>query len=262
MGSAAPYIVQDKKPILSEGKSSISLRVISEQEAKRIAEGEGRKRGGWVSPIRDKSDVLRVSNYLYEKAENAKRADSKRAAWRNWLMFNIGINVGLRVSDLCMLRWRFFFEDDMKTFAPISRKHEQKTGKMKNICVNDSVKNAITTYIEKTGVVPVASDFLFLKSKMNPDGTFDHIGDDAVADMVKDFTKNCGLHGNYCTHSIRKTYAYHKYMMLYNSGDPMALVKVQTDLNHRNSAVTATYLGLTAEDNIADSEKLADYWED
>lgn len=214
----------------------------------------------WVDPIREKDKVLECAQYLLDKTLSAKRADTQRACARNLLLFIIGINVGLRVSDLIKLKWSNIFMPDMHTFVEAKNKGEQKTGKMKIICPNEPIKKVINDYLLFTGIVPEAKDYIFLSGRRSSDGTFHHITDAAVEKMMKNISLSCGLPGNYNTHSLRKTYAYHKYMMYVRKGDPMALIKVQKDLNHRNTSDTARYLGITRDEQINSSMELGDYW--
>lgn len=211
----------------------------------------------WVSPIKDRNDVARCIFHLRTKIECAYRKDTILAAWRNWLLFIIGINVGLRVSDLTNLKWEHIFEPDMKTFVDIRNKREKKTGKMKDIAPNSIMGNAILKYLEETGIQPKYNDFVFLNAR-----TGEPIKRDAVDKMIKALAEELDLKGNYNTHSLRKTYAWQKYITYVNNGDPDALVKVQKDLNHANSLDTATYLGITREEKIRSSYALGDMYED
>lgn len=214
----------------------------------------------WVHPIREKSDVKKCINYLYEKALSATRLDTQRAAYRDWFLFVVGINVGLRVSDLTQLKWDNIFESDMKTFVNGRNKEEQKTGKMKLICPNEYMKKVVKEYLYFSDVKPKANEYVFLSGRKNKNGEYTVITDATIEKMIKEVTTFCGIKGNYNTHSLRKTYAYHKYMMYVNNGDPLALVKVQKDLNHRNSSDTARYLGITRDEQIKSSMELGEYW--
>lgn len=215
----------------------------------------------WVHPIREKSDVKKCIDYLHEKALSATRLDTQRAAYRDWFLFVVGINVGLRVSDLTKLKWDNIFESDMKTFVDGRNKEEQKTGKMKLICPNEYMKKVVKEYLYFSDVEPGAGGYVFLSGRKNKDGEYPSISDAAVEKMIKEVTGACGIDGNYNTHSLRKTYAFHKYMMYVKNNDPLALVKVQKDLNHRNSSDTARYLGITRDEQIKSSMELGEYWD-
>ena len=207
-----------------------------------------------VDPIKDRETVARVSKYLLDKAKMAKRHDTMVAGYRNWLTFVVGINVGLRVSDLVNLKWFHFFEEDMITFVGGHNKKEQKTGKMKDICPNSCIKRAIIEYLDVVDIKPKYNDYVFISSR-----TGKQITDATVESFIKDFSKHLNLKGNYGTHTLRKTYAYLKYMSYVEHGDPLALVKVQKDLNHRNNSQTADYLGITREEKVKSSMELGDY---
>ena len=215
----------------------------------------------WVHPIRDKEDIKRILGYLHEQSGNTTRTDTMMAAYRNELLFAIGINVGLRVSDLITLKWENIFEDDMKTFRDASNKTEKKTGKSKDICPNRCMQKYIMEYLSNTSVEPKKGQYVFIGSRKDSDGNFKSITDATVEKMMKDIQENCKLGFRINTHSLRKTFAYHKFMMYVERNDPMALVKVQKDLNHRNSSDTARYLGITREESIKSSMELGDYWD-
>ena len=149
----------------------------------------------------------------------------------------------------------------MKTFREASTKIEQKTGKSKNICPNKCMQKYVLEYLKNTGIKPKEGEYVFIGSRKDKDGKYQHIQDGIVEKMMKDCTKAVGLTENYNTHSLRKTFAYHKFMMYVEHNDPMALVKVQKDLNHRNSSDTARYLGITREESIKSSMELGDYWD-
>ena len=236
-----------------EGKSSDDLpKLKKDGTIKRTPNNNKEERR--VDPIKDRETVARVSKYLLDKAKMAKRHDTMVAGYRNWLTFVVGINVGLRVSDLVNLKWSHFFEEDMITFVGGRNKKEQKTGKMKDICPNSCIKRAIIEYLDVVYIKPKYKDYVFVSSR-----TGKQITDATVESFIKDFSKHLNLKGNYGTHTLRKTYAYLKYMSYIEHGDPLALVKVQKDLNHVNSSQTADYLGITREEKIKSSMELGDY---
>lgn len=254
---------------VEERNNVISLEVVKKEKKEVKLKKDGtekqtpnnNKEDRWVHPIRNKEDIKKILEYLHEQTGNTTRIDTMMAAYRNELLFVIGINVGLRVSDLITLKWENIFEDDMKTFKDASNKTEQKTGKGKNICPNSCMKKYILEYLNNTGIEPKEGEYVFVSSRKGKDGKYQHIQAGVVEKMMKDCTKAIGLTENYNTHTLRKTYAYHKFMMYVEHNDPMALVKVQKDLNHRNSSDTARYLGITREESIKSSMELGDYWD-
>lgn len=252
-----------------ENNNIVSLEVVRKEKEqpklkkdgteKKVPNNNSEER--WVHPIRNKEDIKRILEYLHEQAGKTTRTDTMMSAYRNELLFAIGINVGLRVSDLITLKWENIFEEDMNTFRDASRKKEQKTGKTKDICPNKCMQKYITDYIKITGVEPKRGEYIFISSRKDANGNCKPITDATVEKMMKDIQINCNLGYNVNTHSLRKSYAWHKYMMYVENKDPLALVKVQKDLNHRNSSDTARYLGIDRDEKIRSSMELGDYWD-
>ena len=210
----------------------------------------------WVDPIRDKKDIARCIEYLTNKVKFAHKRNEKFTSKRNLMMFVIGINIGLRVSDLSALKWSNFFEKDMKTFVDARNKKEKKTGKKKLVIPNESIQSIITWYLKETGIEPKYDEYIFISYS-----TGKRITRQPVEDMMKDLQHHLKLKGSYNTHSLRKTNAYQKYMMLMEAGDPLALPKIQQSLNHRNTSETLRYLGLTRNDMIAEQFDLDEWWD-
>lgn len=209
----------------------------------------------WADPIRDKEDVQKCIDYLRNRAVFTCRKDTKFAAVRNYALFIVGINVGLRMSDLLKLRWKDIFMSDMKTFVESKGTKEKKTGKIKEFIPNKAIIQAISFYLKETGINPEPENYVFIASK----GKSKQLNNETVSKFVKHMTKTCGIQGDYCARSVRKTYAYQLYLSLLDRGEEFALVAVQKALNHSNSAITAQYLGLTRQKLMEDTQKLADY---
>ena len=83
-----------------------------------------------VEPIRDK-----------EKIETVKRI-LKANRIRDYLLFLMGINVGLRISDILKLK---VGQVKQKNYISIK---EQKTGKYKKFPITDSFKSVLEEYIQ------------------------------------------------------------------------------------------------------------------
>ena len=57
--------------------------------------------------------------------------------------------------------------------------------------------------------------------------------------IIKTLTKDLGIKGNFGTHTLRKTMAYHRYI------NKVPLETLQKLLNHSSSAITLRYIGIT-----------------
>lgn len=85
-----------------------------------------------VEPIRDKKQIRAMKKYLKEKNI------------RDYLLFTLGINSGLRISDLLKLTIEDVTQDRI-----IIR--EQKTGKSKDFPLSATCRQAIDDYLKETG---------------------------------------------------------------------------------------------------------------
>ena len=107
-----------------------------------------------AEPIKSMEDIMRISEYLIS-----------RERWRDNMLFIVGINFGLRASDLRLLRFSNLINDNLtfKDSFPILEKKTKNTRKhRRNRCVtiNTAVVEAVTLYLEHTPGVSL-SDYLF-----------------------------------------------------------------------------------------------------
>lgn len=77
------------------------------------------------------------------------------------------------------------------------------------------------------------NDYLFKSRKGG------HIGVRPLHHIIKSTLRELGIKGNYGTHSLRKTMAYHRYK------NNVPLETIQKMLNHSSSAITLRYIGIT-----------------
>lgn len=246
--------------ILDMQGNRINFDVISGKEVKLTKAGNIKRTPNnntedrWVDPIRDMADIRKVKLYLQSKVDAAAGSRYEKNYARNKMLFICAINWGLRVSDLLSITWDYVFEDDMKTFRVHKGKIEKKTGKKRQLYFNNNVQNAIMEYITKYNVQIEPNGYVFESDKKDKYGNKKPITDTAAGNIIKEACKECGIAGDYYTHSYRKTFAYQLYMALENKHDPLALPKVQKFLNHRNQSDTLRYLGLNykAEKEMSD----------
>lgn len=135
-----------------------------------------------VQPIANLDDIKSIKNRLSSNP-------------LNHALFVVGINVGLRASDLLNLKvWQV---KDLKPDDDIEIV-EKKTGKLRRITFNKSTINAIQQLLSSKPYDDM--DYLFKGQR----GVITVKGLNA---KVKAWTK--GLRGNYGTHSLRKSWGYH-----------------------------------------------------
>ncbi len=172
-----------------------------------------------VEPIKNTRDINKIKQYLYGK-ENK----------RDYCIFVVGINVGLRAGDLLSLKTNDV-TDGNTIFDTVTIK-EQKTGKTRNFALNKNAKEAIQLYINSLADYNF-NDYLFKSRKGG------HLGVRPLHHIIKTLTKDLGIKGNFGTHTLRKTMAYHRYI------NNVPLETLQKLLNHSSSAITLRYIGIT-----------------
>lgn len=192
-----------------------------------------------AEPIKSMDDIIRISQFLIGQ---------KR--YRDNMLFIVGINFGLRVSDLRTLRFSDLINDDC-TFRdrfPILEKKTRNTRRHKlnrYITINTAVVEAITLYLENTRDVRL-SDYLFRSQSNNGSNENKPISKQAVDLILKGIAKDLGLGNRMATHSLRKTFAYHQMVM--SGNDPRKLLLLQKMFGHSTAAQTLDYIGITSEE--------------
>lgn len=192
-----------------------------------------------AEPIKSMDDIIRISQYLI----NNKR-------YRDNMLFIVGINFGLRVSDLRTLRFSQLINDNC-TFRDrfsILEKKTRNTRKHKRnryITINTAVVEAVTLYLEHTPDVRL-NDYMFRSQSHNGSNKNNPISKQAVDLMLKGIAKDLGLGNRMATHSLRKTFAYHQMVM--SGNDPRKLLLLQKIFGHSSAAQTLDYIGITSEE--------------
>lgn len=155
-------------------------------------------------------------------------------AGRDLLLFTVGINVGLRISDLLSLK-----VDDLRGKDDVTIT-EGKTRKKRTFSLNDSVKEAVAALIPESAS---AEDYVFPSRK--GDGP---IGRVQAYRILNAAIERAGLETVYTSfgaHSLRKTFGY----FAYEAGADLALL--MRVLNHSSQRETLRYIGIEAEE-VAD----------
>ena len=180
----------------------------------------------YVEPIRDKKQLENMKRYLKDRK------------LRDWLLFVLGINSGLRISDLLALT-----VEDVKGKDRISIR-EKKTGKAKDFPLSDSCKKAICEYFKATNLT---SGVLFPSRKAGGSDKTGAISRQQAYDIINDAAEAVGIITKdnpvkIGTHTLRKTFGY----WAYQSG--VDISRIQKLLNHSAPSVTLAYIGITKDE--------------
>lgn len=192
-----------------------------------------------VYPFVSEEEIKAMLDVFNKHIEQAANENQRMIAARNKMLFLIGINLGVRASDLCGLKYSFFMNEDgtFKDSYSLKPKKTRKTGKFVKLYFNDTVKKAITNYLAE---YPMESldDYLFKSREGNG-----YIEPKSLWKIIVNTAKEAGLKNNYGTHSLRKTFGRFVY---HNAQDKNnALVILQVIFNHTSPATTSKYIGLT-----------------
>lgn len=187
-------------------------------------------------PIKDIEDIQRISDYLINEGK-----------YRDNMLFILGINFGLRISDLITLTFSHLIDEDFtfKTTFPLLEQKTSTTRKVKKnryITINDAVVEAVTLYLQHTPNVRL-SDYLFTSNSNRNKYARTHITRCTADNIVKSMCKAVGITSKVSTHTLRKTFAYHH--MLQSNNDPRTLLLLQKMFGHSSATQTLQYIGIT-----------------
>lgn len=189
-------------------------------------------------PIKSTEDIARISSYLIEHER-----------YRDNMLFIVGINFGLRVSDLIQLRFNQLIDDDFsfRTTFPVLEKKTRNTRKVQRnryITINEAVMEAVELYLKHT---PRKLDDYMFRSESNRGGNENKpISRMSVDRMLKEVCQTLGIKAKVATHTLRKTFGYHQMVM--SGNDPRKLLLLQKIFGHSSSMQTLEYIGITQEE--------------
>jgi integrase len=179
----------------------------------------------FVQPIRDKKKIDTIKKVLL--ANNV----------RDYCLFTLGINSGLRISDLLSLNISDVIGDSGRVRERITLR-EQKTNKAKDFPLCDVSRKAITEYLRKRGYEYNEPLFLSQKKK-NGKAPLQR---DQAYKIINNAARSIGITEKIGTHTLRKTFGYHAY----KSG--IAIEVIQKLFNHSSPSTTLRYIGITQDD--------------
>lgn len=183
----------------------------------------------FVEPIRDRKKIAQIKNLL----RGQRRC-------RDLLFFVVGINTALRVSDLLALQIGDFVAQD-GTLPSRFWIREEKRGKRNEIVINDAIRDALQEYLAAyPAVTENPANYLFFNTRT---GDFTRpITRKQAWKLIDALCHDVGLHGNFGTHTLRKTWGYHARLA------GVGIELIMHHLNHNSLAYTKRYLGITDEE--------------
>lgn len=175
----------------------------------------------FVEPIRNKK-------MLQEFIQHFKESDNQR----NYVMFMVGIHLGLRISDILELRKR----DLMGDYLIID---EKKTGNYKRAIIEPKLRGILDAYMKDMN----RNDYLFVSRKRHKKTKKPKPIDRTTAyKILKDAARALDYDIPIGTHSLRKTFGYTFYQKYKD------VAALQEYFGHDEQATTLRYIGATQHD--------------
>lgn len=179
-----------------------------------------------TQPIKSKDALTRFKNYYA----------SQKPIPRNNTLIILGLNTALRISDILVLKWNDIYDSRTKAVREHMEITEQKTGKIRIIALNRSLRTSLDSYFEFSfqGKTYDKDQYLFPGRK----GSTEPISRSQAYRIIRTAAKASGLEEHISCHSLRKTFGYHAW----KQGTPPALL--MDIYNHSSYAVTKRYLSI------------------
>ena len=200
-----------------------------------------------ADPIKSLDDIDKICKFLLEK---------KR--YRDYMLFVVGINFGLRIGDLLHLKFSDLITNDL-TFKDSFEVLEQKTSntrknrRLRYVTINDAAKEAVELYIRNSPEPLCLDDYLFRSQGPNRTGSKrgyetgkSPLTTVSVNRILKKIAKDCGVGVKMSSHTLRKTFGYHQMAM--SGHDPRKLTLLSKMYGHSDLSYTMMYIGLTREE--------------
>lgn len=171
-----------------------------------------------VEPIRKKEDIKRIETILKQQSQ------------RDLLIFTVGTNCGLRISDILALN-----VGDVKGKTHIQI-YEKKTGKFKKFPINSKLR-------------PMFDDFTKGRNPSEPlllSVNGQRLERTMAYRIIKEACKIAHMEEKIGTHTLRKTFGYHHYEKFKD------VVMLQKIFNHSSTEITLRYIGIE-QDEIDES---------
>lgn len=172
----------------------------------------------FVEPIRQIEKIRLMKIYLRKRSK------------RDFLLFVLGINTGLRISQLLELLCSDVLHDGSpRNFLLITNKLQSE-----KVFLNKSVKQAIKSYVSHANLNQ--DDYLFLSSNRKRPITRQQ-----AYRIINQAALEAGISDKIGTHTLRKTFGYHGYKQ------GIAVALLQQRFNHESRGATLRYIGINDE---------------
>lgn len=180
----------------------------------------------YVQPIRERKKIEAMKKVLQHNK-------------RDMLMFVLGVNCGLRISDILSLEVNHILtvKGKPKEFFEL---REKKTDKYRRIMLAENVQKGVSDYLK--GYEGEMCRPLFISRKKDENGQAKALTRQQAYNILNEAAKTVGINEAIGCHSLRKTFGY----WAYKSGTDIVLL--QQIFNHSSPSVTLRYIGIIQDD--------------
>lgn len=182
--------------------------------------------GAQLQPIREIETV-------HDATVTLSRLTTERGK-RMFLLWVVGINMGLRISDLVDLRVGDLRDEKVFTYLPKKQAHKKGARKI-SVPVPPQVRSVVRARCQGKE----DGDWLFPSRKRTAGGNPAHITREAARADMKEIAKICGIRQRIGCHTMRKTFGYHYYQRTHD------IAILQEWFYHSSPATTLIYIGVT-----------------
>jgi len=158
------------------------------------------------------------------------KAILKKKSTRDFALFTLGINTGLRISHILNIKLSDITDSSgniVEVFLPFSNKNSNYS----YIYINTQVRKSLKLFLSENKLEQ--NDFLFKSSKGNLP-----ISRQQAYRIINSAAREVGIDTKIGTHTLRKTFGYHAYRQ------GVAISLLQQIFQHTTKAETYDYLGI------------------
>ncbi|MDQ0163774.1 tyrosine-type recombinase/integrase [Aeribacillus alveayuensis] len=174
-----------------------------------------------VEAIKDERQLALMKRYLRSRSA------------RDYCLFLLGINTGIRIHDLLHLQ----VKDVMTESGEILHYLQSSDYTDPPVYFNDHVRDSLRSCIQES--LLCFNDFLFKSKKTN-----EPITRQQAYRIVNEAARQAGINGSIGTHTLRKTFGYHAYLK------GVAISLIQKRLQHSTSTETRQYIGVIDQKSV------------
>lgn len=251
MGEAAKKTKSPSYLKIVDGTTSKAKRINADGTIDQRHKNTSNKKAGVSSKVYflTREEIELMKNAFLKNIESSCEPTNELMNRRNYALFCMGINVGLRISDLIKLKWSDVFDKywQVKDMLSLKPKKTERFNKYVTIVFNDSFKTAVQDYkqeVTRLKDLPELDDYIFC-GKMYSNIP---IKEKSVCAIIKKTAEEAGIKKNVGTHSLRKTFGRNFYME--SKDRAYALRMLQECFGHESPYTTLTYIGVTLEEQV------------